>query len=159
MIEPQYMPLVTWGASFVVALAGGIIGTTWRVAAAVGKHDQAISKQIANLGTVVTGLMNAHEQLDLQRFAAVNANIDQTSDTLRHEFGETGLALREQLHLMEVAGLKQDATNIEKFLQRNSFYKMTDEMSANIKGLVKKVDDMAIELAAIAGRPPRRRES
>lgn len=148
MIEPEYMPLVTWGASFVVAVAGGMIGTTWRVGVAVGKHDGIITQQISELRSTVVDMMNKHEQLDLERFAKVDSKLDENADTIRREFGETGHALREELHTMKLAASETNTKNLDTFLRRASFYEVMKEMGDDLKGLVAKVDIMALDLAS-----------
>lgn len=114
--------LVLAAATFVFTVFGTAITTTWRVSRMLAVRDAHFLKMMA-----------AHELADVNRFADVRQKIHEGSETLRHEFGETGNALRQKMHDMEMWGRDNN-------LQKNSFYKAIETVTASISTLSEKMD-------------------
>lgn len=115
-------PLVLALATFLFTVFGTAVTTTWRV-----------SRMLENRDRVFIKMMSDHELADVNRFAAVGTEIIETSDTLRREFGETGIALRQKMHEMEMWGRDNN-------LQKSSFYKAISTVDTSIKDLSEKID-------------------
>ena len=116
-------PLALAVATFLFTVFGTAITTTWRVSRMIEERD---SKLIA--------MMSNHELSDTERFAAVRQEVASRSDELRHEFGETGAAIREKMHEMEMWGRDNN-------LQKGSFKIVTDEIKESIKTISTKLDN------------------
>lgn len=118
--------LLLAGATFFFTVFGTAVTTTWRVSRMLAIRDAHFLK-----------IMAAHELADVSRFADVRQKIDERSETLRHEFGETGNALRQKMHEMEMWGRDNN-------LQKNSFYKAIETVTTSINGLSDKIDRQTV---------------
>ncbi len=122
-MDPFYLQV----GMFLLTIFGTAILTTWRVGRALDARD-----------SVSISLINAHEQKDAERFASVHGDIE----TVRHDFGETGAALRQRMHEMEMWGRDNN-------LSKRTFEIVTGEIKESIKTVSEKVDNVISRNAGI----------
>ena len=108
--------------------SGTIAVTTWKV-----------SRFLSSFETDITKLINDHQLSDTTEFGRIRKEIDETGDTIRHEFGETSAALRTHLHRVELAISENKVDNLETFIKRSSFYETIKEINEDVKNLIKDV--------------------
>lgn len=126
-----------------------LVGIIITVMITVGGTSWKVSRIIATHETVITKIMSDHQLSDTEEFAKVRVEIDQQGDIIRREFGETGLALRQGIHNLEISLLENKASNLETFARRQSMIDVNKEMVGTVKELVTKVDNLGIEVAKI----------
>lgn len=97
---------------------GTVIGTTWRVRRELDTRDRIMVK-----------MMTDHELADAARFSMVNERIAQTSTSLTAQFGDTGRALREHMHGIEMNLEKTNTANLQSFVRRDSFFHFVEELN------------------------------
>lgn len=127
MVDPFWLAAGT----FAFTVIGTAITTTWRVGRTLDARDGALVK-----------LMADHELSDVQRFAAVRTEISENCETIRHDFGETGIALRQKMHEMEMWGR-------DNHLQKRTFEIVTSEIKDSLKSITDKVDAQMIRDARV----------
>ena len=88
MIDPMVYLAVGTAVCTVIA---NTVTTTWRLARMLDRRDAVLLKIMAD-----------HELADVQRFADVRANIYESGNDIRREFGETGHAIREKIRDVEL---------------------------------------------------------
>lgn len=115
-------PVIVAATTFAFTVLGTAMTTTWRIGRMLDVRDKNFLH-----------LMNEHEIADVNRFADVRQRMIEGNETLRHEFGETGNALRQHMHEMEMWGRDNN-------LQKNSFDKAVETITASIGGLSEKID-------------------
>ena len=108
--------------------SGTIAVTTWKV-----------SRFLSSFETDITKLINDHQLSDNIEFGKIRKEIDETGDTVRHEFGETSAALRTHLHKVELTISESKVNNLETFIKRTSFYETIKEINEDVKDLIKDV--------------------
>lgn len=98
----------------------------------------------------IVKIMSEHQMSDTLEFSRIRAEMDQQGDSIRYEFGETGRALRQGIHNLEVSLAQNQTHNLETFARRQSMYDVNKEMSTSLKELVEKVDNLGIQVAKLS---------
>lgn len=111
-----------------ITASGTIAVTTWKV-----------SRFLSAFETNITKLINDHQLSDNIEFNKIRKEIDESGDTLRHEFGETATSLRTHLHNIQLDISDNKVENLETFIKRTSFYEVVKEMNEDIKQLIRDV--------------------
>lgn len=96
-----------------------VAGTSWRMRGALDKRDAALLK-----------MMSDHELADARRFSEVHARVADSAHMLVTSFGDTGRALREQVHLVELANEREKTNNLREFIRRDSFFAVVKSIDA-----------------------------
>lgn len=122
----------------IMTMLGTVVGTVWRVSKYLQHHE-----------TMMIKLMNDHQILDNREFAAIRMELDQSGDTIRHDFGEVGTAIRQKLHEMELEASETQKANLEVFARRESVYSITSEISRDVKILMGKLHDVDVKVSII----------
>lgn len=121
-------------AGFALTVLTTVVGTTWRLRGAMDKRDAAFIEMLSN-----------HEANDVRRFNEVNGKIADSTHMLATSFGDTGRAIREHMHMMELAAEREKTANLDKFIRRESFFEV-------IKGINSRFDRIDAFIAG-AGKP------
>lgn len=104
-------------AAFAVNMIGTIVGVTWKLSRVELSLRQAI--------TIERREIDEHMERQL-------GEIDDRLERQSREFGETASALRQKVHEVEVWAR-------DTFVRRDGFYKVKDELSAEIKGVAAQI--------------------
>lgn len=125
---PLWLQIVLALLALVFNAGVTVVGVTWFIANRLNEQEQRFSQGLS-----------AHQLADQVEFAAIRAEIVESGDKIRREFGETSAALRAKIHEFET-------WSRDEFLRKKSFYEVTKEMGQDIKRLLRQVT--SIEAAA-----------
>lgn len=147
-VVSQWSNVVDWagvvisGLALLFTILVTVAGTSWSVSTILEKRDAAL-----------VDMLNKHELSDLARFAEVRAQNTEMSEKLTSYIGETGHALREQLHKIELSQQRSVAENLTLFIRRESFYPIIkslelrfDKVDSRFDRLDEKFDRRSVEL-------------
>ncbi len=141
----------------VVTIAAALVTILMTVAATSYRVGSKLTRVLFDHEAKITKTINDHQLSDNNEFSKVRLEIDLQGDAIRREFGDTGGALRQGLHTLEVALVRNEKTNLETFARRESMIAVNKEIADNLKELVKKVDVLSNDVASMGGiRPPKR---
>lgn len=122
-MEPWIAPV-----ALVFSALATIVGTTWRVRAMLDTRDAAIVK-----------MMTDHELADARRFGEVNNQILETSRAFQGYLGETGRALREHMHSIQLGMEQTKASNLDLFVRRDSYFHIMNGLNARFDKMDEKL--------------------
>ena len=131
MVDPFYLTAGGIVASAFVTAVATTARVTWKVGSMLDERDNQIAK-----------LISEHELQDVERFAKAQDNLRELGETVRHEFGETGLALRQKMHDMEMWGRDNN-------LSKRTFDTVMIEVKDGVKDIAKKVDSVIMRNAGV----------
>lgn len=139
-MEPWAVQLI----GIIITILITVAGTSWKVSRIISTHEAKLLKVI-----------NEHQISDNSEFSKVRVEIGLTANDIRNEFGETGFALRQGIHNLELSLSETKASNFETFARRESMIAVNKEIAGNLKELVDKVEGLTIQVAKI-DRPIKR---
>ena len=131
MDAPFYFTVGSVLASAFITAIATTARVTWKVGAMLDERDNKIAQ-----------LISQHELKDVERFAAAQDNLRAMGETVRHEFGETGAALRQRMHEMEMWGRDNN-------VGKNTFQIVMGEVKTSIFELNRKIDSMISRNAGV----------
>ncbi len=105
------------------------VATTWQVSKMMDRRDMLLTK-----------MMTDHEAADTLRFANVFEAIRASASVLAQQFGDTGRALREALHKIELDMQKTRTSNLEDFVRRDSFFNVVNGQNGRFEKIDEKFD-------------------
>lgn len=91
-----------------------------------------LSRQFATRDANIVKLITDHEKKDAEQFSAVDHAIGGAVTELVQQFGDTGKALREHMHLIQLDFQKAEVKNLETFIRRDSFYQSVNGMNSRL---------------------------
>jgi len=125
----------------IAALLLNTIGTVVGVTRALGKMEVSLREAITT----------ERKEID-SALGAIRRDFDDKVDEIERRFGETAASLREALRLSEKAATDQVAKLLadmnsfamwsrDHFVRRDGFYKVRDDLQADMKALGKQITD------------------
>lgn len=106
-----------------------VIATTWSVHSMMNKRDAVLVRMITD-----------HENADSVRFGAINTQLEKLGGTFTNYLGETGRALREHMHKIELSVAHSRTENLETFVRRDSYLHIMKGLDVRFDKLEAKID-------------------
>lgn len=119
-------------ASFGLTAMLTVGGTTWSIRAMLDNRDAALMK-----------MMTDHEAADNKRFAECHKSIADSAATITNYLGETGRAIREHMHQIELGVQMNKTENLETFVRRDSYYQVMKGLDARFDKIEVKIDGLS----------------
>jgi phage host-nuclease inhibitor protein Gam len=124
-------PAIYLSVGTLLALVGAIVKLTWGASKVAQEIREEMSAEVDNL------------QRDISSLTRTSAD---RAETLRHEFGETGNALRTKIHEVET-------WNRDTFVRKDSFDMVIGRLEKSLEKMSDKIEDRIDRLADRLQKP------